>query len=250
MFERGELEAAERLSAPDLLWILDEPAWRPHLHRRAMPNAFGSRMNVRKKPFDDRRVRVALNYALDKHHVQKLLAGTAIPAHGVLAPGLAGRDDAIAPYPHDPAKARALLAEAGYPDGFDVDYLTTNDDDAQKLAASLQGDLGDVGVRVHVAITTQEAWATAIGKPDGPAFSLATWTADFPDPSNFIDALFASRMIADADSTNSAFYASPELDALLDRARGETDDVARAALYRRAERIVFDDAPWLFGYHQ
>ena len=62
-----------------------------------------------KNPLRDRRVRQALNYALDKSHSVKLLAGAAIPAHGLLIPGVPGRDDALAPYPHDPAKARALL---------------------------------------------------------------------------------------------------------------------------------------------
>ena len=245
MFERGELDAAERMSAPDYLWLVGRADWQPYLHRRALMNAFGSRMDVTRPPFTDRRVRQALNYALDKDHTAKLLVGTAAPAHGVLPPGLAGRDDALAPYPHDPARARALLAAAGYPDGFDIDYIIMNDDEAEKLAVSLQTDLARVGVRVHISEVTFAVYETAIASPDGPAFSKATWLADFPDPSSFFDPLFHS-----GSSNANTHYANPELDALLDRARSERDATARAELYRRAEHIVYDDAPWIFDYHQ
>ncbi len=250
MFERGELDSAEHLSAPDYLWVLDQPAWAPFVERRAGMNAFGSRMNVTKPPFDDRRVRQALNYAVDKDHTLKLLNGAAVASHGILPPGMFGRDDTLAPYPHDPAKARALLAQAGYPNGFDTDYVVMNDDEAERLATSLQGDLAEVGVRVHLSVVDFATYGTLIGQREGPPFSKATWTADFADPVNFLDAAFSTAMISDESSGNSSFYSNPELDALLDRARAEPDRVKRAAMYHRAERILYDDAPWIWEYHQ
>jgi ABC-type transport system substrate-binding protein len=249
-FERGELDALDHLNAPDLQWIAVQPAWRPYIASHAALMAFGSRMNVRVPPFDDRRVRQALNLALDKSHVAKLLAGAAVPSHGILPPGLPGRDDALAPYPHDPARARRLLADAGYPNGFAVEYATFDDDEAIKLAQSLQRDLADVGVRVRITTLTYATWLVASQSPTGPAFSITNWGADYADATTFLDPRFHSRSIADAASQNDSFYANAELDALLDRARAEPDAGARAALYRRAERILFDDAPWLWGYHQ
>ena len=114
MFERGELDAAERLSSPDYQWIMGRADWAPYVQHRPVMNAYGSRMNVTQPPFDDRRVRQALNYAVNKEHEIELLDDAAVISHGILPPGTFGRDDALAPYPHDPAKARALLAEAGY----------------------------------------------------------------------------------------------------------------------------------------
>jgi ABC-type transport system substrate-binding protein len=250
MFERGELDAAERMSAPDRLWLEQQPAWAPYVHKRALLNAFGSRMNTRVAPFDDRRVRQALNHAIDKRHVAKLLGGTAEPAHGVLAPGAFGRDDTLEPYPYDPDRARRLLAEAGYPDGFDVEYVTFPDEDADKLAVLLQSSLAKIGVRMKISQVTFSVWATIALRADGPPFSIATWVGDSPDPTSLLDPLFHSRNIADEGSTNYAFYESPELDALLDAARGEPDVARRAELYRRAERILYEDAPWIWGYHQ
>ena len=250
MFERGELDTAEKLAAPDQLWLDTQAAWQPYVHRVTMMSAYGSRMNVNKKPFDDRRVRQALNYALDKQHTVKLLGGGAVASHGMLIPGMPGRDEALAPYPHDPAKARALLAEAGYPNGFSIDYAIMADEEAERLATSLQADLADVGVRVRITRMSLPTFASAIGKPDGPAFSKDTWIGDFPDPTSFLDSKFHSRSITAENSANNSFYANAELDALLDAARGEPDAAKRAALYRRAERILYDDAPWIWDYHQ
>jgi len=250
MFERGELETAERLSAPDYLWITQQRAWAPYVHTQAVMNVFGSRMNVRVKPFDDRRVRQALNYALDRRSISKLLNGTAVPAHGMLAPGAFGRDDSLAPYPYDPEKARALLREAGYPAGFSVQYVTLANEEAEKLAASLQHDLAKIGVRIEISLMSGPTYETAVRKPDGPAFSFTSWLADFPDPTSSLDPRFHSRGIADENASNDSFYNNPELDQLLDAARAEPDATKRAAMYRRAERILYDDAPWIWGYHQ
>ncbi len=250
MFQRGEIDTCDKLAAPDLVSLREQPGWQPYVFQRAIMNALGVRMNVRKKPFDDRRVRQALNYAVDKDHLVKLLHGAAVAAHGVLAPGMFGRDDALAPYPHDPGKARALLAEAGYGSGFDVEYVTQDDFEAVTIGESLQADLAEVGVRVKVTQLEFATFGTAVGKADGPPFSLWSWSGDYPDPTNYFDVMFHSRMIADENSNNNSFYSNPELDALLDRARGETDPATRAAMYHHVERILYDDAPWIWGYHQ
>lgn len=250
MFERAELDAAEKLAAPDYLFVVGDPRWQPYLHRTVGMNAFGSRMNVRRKPFDDRRVRQALNYALDKQHTARLLNGTTVAAHGILPPGMLGRDPDLPPYPHDVARARALLAEAGYPGGIDVEYMTTNDEETEKVAGSLQSDLAAAGVRVHLTVASWTAWQASSGMEAGAAFSFTSWTADYPDPSNFLDPRFHSRSIRPSGSLNDSFYANPELDRLLDAARAELDPVVRDQLYRRAERILYDDAPWIWDYHR
>ena len=249
MFERGELDTVEKLAAPDLLFVMSEPAWQPYVHRSIAMNAFGARMNVQRKPFDDRRVRQAFNYALSKEHTARLLNGSTVASHGILPPGMLGRDPDLAPYPHDVAKARALLAAAGYPRGFDAEYVTLADEEAEKVAASLQSDLAEVGVRIHISVMAWATYSAAIGKPNGPAFSYVSWLADYPDSSNFFDVNFASRSIKDEGSSNTSFYANPALDSVLDQARRELDSARRAALYRRAEHILYDDAPWIWSYH-
>ena len=249
-FEAGELDLVDRPSSADFVWIAGRADWKPYVMAGAQMNVYGERMNVRRPPFDDVRVRRALNYALDKDHTVKLTNGRAVPSHGLLPPGMFGRDDTLAPYPHDPARARALLADAGYPDGFAIEYVTLKDEQTEKQAQSLQSDLAEVGVRVTIRLMTFATYLSAIGRPDGPPFSFGSWLMDYPDPSNFMDTRFHSRMIALENSNNDAFYANPRLDELLDRARAEVDPAARAAMYREAERILYDDAPWIWNYHQ
>jgi ABC-type transport system substrate-binding protein len=250
MFERGDLDLVERLAAPDALWLESQAAWRPYVKSRSLLNAYGSRMDTTVAPFADVRVRRALNYAVHKGHIEKLLAGTATASHGILPPGALGRDDTLPPYPYDPAKARALLAEAGYPDGFATTYYTFADDEASKLALSLQHDLAQVGVRVRLVVESQNTLYTDIGVRAGPTpFSWIGWIADSADPASLFDP-FASSSIDDHHSTDNTFYSNPALDALLAAARAETDRDRRAALFRRADQILHDDAPWIWGYHQ
>jgi len=247
LFERGELDTAENLAAPDLFYVLGAPAWQPYVYRVPTMNTFGSRMNVRVKPFNDRRVRQALNYALDKRHTARLLSGTTTAAHGILPPAMLGYAPDLAPYPHDVAKARALLAEAGYPDGFVAEYFTQSDEETEKVATSLQSDLAEVGVRLELRTSSPAAFETAIARPDGPPFSYISWGADFPDPSNFLEPNFRGSPHGEK---NNSFYANPELDQLLEAARRSPDPAARAALYRRAEHILYEDVPWIWDYHR
>ncbi|MEZ4358543.1 MAG: ABC transporter substrate-binding protein [Kofleriaceae bacterium] len=250
MFERGELDVCYQPSSPDYLWLRAQPAWTPLIRRVDLMNVFGERINVTRPPFSDVRVRRALNYAVNKDHLVRLLHGTATPSHGVLPPGMFGRDPTLAPYPHDPARARALLAEAGYPHGFEVEYVTLAGDEPRRLAGSLQADLAEVGVRLKVRALSFTAYQDAVGAPDGPALSYTSWLQDYPDPSSFIDTRFHSRMIADHGSMNDSFYRRPDVDALIDEARAELDPAKRAAQYRALERRLYDDAPWIWEYHR
>lgn len=245
-FLRGELDVIDRLPAPAWLALRDRPAWRPHIRIAPQLSTFGARFDVRRPPFDDVRVRRALNLALDRAQQLRALHGLAVPAHGILPPGLLGRDDTLAPPPHDPARARALLAEAGYPDGLALTYVTVKEEYAERLAQLLQADLAAAGVRVTIEVLPFATFLAATGAPDGPAFSYTSWLMDYPDPSNFLDVRFHSRAIG---VTNDSGYANPALDRLLDEARALADPAARAARYRAAERLLADDAPWIWGYH-
>jgi ABC-type transport system substrate-binding protein len=247
LFERGELESVTQFGPFDSWFGAAAADWAPYRQRAPGMNVFGSRMDVSTPPFSDVRVRRALNHALDKAHTARLLYGTTTPSHGALPPGMLGYDPALGPYPHDVDLARRLLAEAGYPHGLDLEYLTYSDSEAERVAASLQSDLAEAGVRIRITVRSMATYQALIARPGGSAFSYISWGADFPDPINFLDAKFHSRA---GRRTNDSAYANPELDAVLDAARRELDVGQRAALYRRAERILYDDAPWIWDYHR
>ncbi len=206
-------------------------------------------MNMDKKPFDDVRVRRAINHAVDKQAlVDNFYEGLAMPAKNPIPPTLWSYNDTIAGYGYDPAKARALLAEAGYADGFETElwampvprpYMPQ----PGKIAEAIQADLEKVGI--HARIVSWE-WGTYLDKVfDGQhQMALLGWTGDNGDPDNFLYVLLDSTA-AIKPAQNISFYRSGELHDALVAARRSTDRDVRTRLYAQAQEIVHRDAPWV-----
>jgi ABC-type transport system substrate-binding protein len=197
-------------------------------------------------PLDDRRVRQALNYAVNKDDVVALLNGRGVPAKGIVPPGMPGYPSGVTGYPYDPGRARALLREAGQGAGFTTELWTQGSDLDLKIAQLVQRELADVGVTMDIKQVAWSSFLEAIRQPKTvPLFDLG-WSADFADPSNFLDVLFHSGRW---DANNHSFYANPAFDRLIDRARTLPDADARNRIYAEAERLLVDDAPVILLYH-
>ncbi|MEK4533270.1 ABC transporter substrate-binding protein [Solibacillus sp. FSL K6-1554] len=197
-------------------------------------------------PFDNKLVRQAVNYAIDKQAiVDAFFEGRAEVAANPMPSSISGYNDAISPYPYDPEKAKSLLAEAGY-DGKEIElwampvprpYMP----DGAKVAEVIQKNLEDVGIPSK--IVTFE-WATYLEKAkngEADAFMLG-WTGDNGDADNFIYTLLDKDNIG---SNNYAFYSNEEVHELLIQAQSETDENVRNELYKKAQEIIHDDAPWV-----
>lgn len=197
-------------------------------------------------PFDNKLVRQAVNYAINKQAiVDAFFEGRAEVAANPMPPSISGYNDAISPYPYDPEKAKALLAEAGY-DGKEIElwampvprpYMP----DGAKVAEVIQKNLEDVGIPSK--IVTFE-WATYLDKAkdgEADAFMLG-WTGDNGDADNFIYTLLDKDNIG---SNNYAYYSNDEVHDLLIKAQSETDENVRNDLYKKAQEIIHEDAPWV-----
>jgi peptide/nickel transport system substrate-binding protein/oligopeptide transport system substrate-binding protein len=201
--------------------------------------------NARVKPFDDRRVRQAFNYAVDKEAiVREITKMGSLPASGALPPGMPGHDPDLPGYTYNPAKARQLMAEAGYPNGvgFPVVQLWTVSK-AESTKAELtayQRYLAELGVKVDIHFATEwTRYTEMLRRGELPMFRYA-WYADLPDPDNFLFPLLHS-----SSPVNYGAYGNPRVDELLEQARKQLDYAQRIALYREVQRIVMDDAPWI-----
>jgi len=199
-------------------------------------------LNTTKKPFDDPRVRRAANMAIDKKLIiDRVLLGTAVPLNGVMSPDAFGFNASLPEYKFDPAAAKALLAEAGYPNGFDVTLDT--DGAFKEIAEAVASMLQKVGIRATVTpgegSTLRARWAPK-GERQGDMF-FTSWGNGSLDPADIFVPTLRS-----GDRGNTAFYANPEVDRLLDAGNTELDQAKRAALYEKAQAIVHDDAPWIF----
>jgi peptide/nickel transport system substrate-binding protein/oligopeptide transport system substrate-binding protein len=201
--------------------------------------------NTQVKPFDDKRVRQAFNYAVNTEAiVREITKMGSLPAKGVLPPGMPGHDPDLRGYYYNPAKAKQLLAEAGYPNGvgFPVVQLWTvsKAESTKAELAAYQQYLAELGVKVDVHFVDEWARYTEMLRRGELQMFRYAWYADFPDPDNFFFPLLHS-----AGQPNNLFYRNPRLDQLLEKARAEADYAQRVKLYREAERVVMEDAPWI-----
>ncbi len=218
---------------------------------QAGPHLWFLILNAKEGPFADKLVRQAANYAINKEAiVNDVLEGTADVAAGPIPPAFAwAYDESLDPYPYDPEKAKALLAEAGVAEGTEVVFYVTEGGsgmlDPVPMGTAIQADLNAVGL--DVKIETYE-WNTFLGEVnpglEGKAdMAEMAWMTNDPDTLPFL----ALRTAAWPDAGfNSGYYSNPEVDALLEQARVATSQDERAELYREMQRIVHDDAPWVF----
>jgi oligopeptide transport system substrate-binding protein len=205
--------------------------------------------NTQLKPFDDKRVRQAFNYAVDREAiVQSIAKMGSITAAGALPPGMAGHDPNLEGYHYSLDRAKSLLAEAGYPNGTGFPAVSlwsvSKADSAKAELAAYQRYLADLGLRVDIHVAPDwPVYRDMLEQGKLPMFRLA-WYADIPDPHNFLWPLLHST-----SPTNRTFYRNPKVDQLLSDASKELNDTQRVVMYREVERIVMEDAPWIAPHY-
>jgi len=210
-------------------------------------------INNTKKPLDDKRVRQALNYAVNKEAiVRDVLKGTGAISRGPVLPGTWGADPSLAAYPYDPARAKKLLADAGYPNGFSTTMWVPESGSGMQspvaMAIVMQSNLRAVGVNVTLQTMEWGAYIAKLRTREQELFALS-WAAGSEDPDMVMYPLFHSSQWS-PNGPNRALYKNEKFDALLTEARQVTDQAKRAALYREAQKILVEDAPWVFVDHE
>jgi len=207
------------------------------------------RFNVERVPFTDARVRRAIAHAIDPSIiVERLLEGCVRPAQGIVPPVLAGWTATARRLPLDRERAKALLAEAGFPGGRGLGAIAYNfntNDANQRIAEVLQAQLKEIGVPLELR---RLDWAAHIKVVDdgGAGFFRQGWIADYPDPENFLTVLFHSRNAGAPGNTSR--YRNPAVDRLLDEADAMAPGAPRMKRYQEAEQIILDDAVWVSLY--
>lgn len=197
------------------------------------------------EPFDDVLVRKAVAHAIDKQAiVEAFYAGLGTPATQFLPPSLWGRAEDIEPYGYDPERAKELLAEAGFPDGFETElwYMPVSRPyypGPQDIATAMAAYLADVGIQAELKTVD---WGTYLDQYDDgeyPMYMLG-WSADYADPDNFLYTFFGPGSAPDQLGWN-----NQEVFDLLNQARAATTQEARAELYAQAAKIIHEEAPSL-----
>lgn len=210
-------------------------------------------LDTKLAPLDDVRVRQAINYATDREAlVRALLLGYATPANSPLGPVTFGYDPTCPVYAHDVAKAKALLKEAGHPDGISI-AIAVQEPQAN-IAQALQGMWADAGIKLDVrrmegGVWTQAAFASPEKKAqEGTHCVLASWSSGTFDADLQLRPLYYTAS-APPGGANLGFYSNPALDALIDKAGASADPAERKTLYAQAQRTIQADAPHVLLYY-
>lgn len=260
--QNGQLDLAQPdLTIPSAQYIKlsSDPNWKGRLLKQPNVDIWYLAMNVNMKPFDNKLVREAFNYVVNKANQVKILNGRGVINNGIQAPPMPGYVQNYNPLGLDAngqniSKAKQLLQQAGYGPSNpfppqDLVY-TKASADSDRLAAAVQQDFKAVGVTLNLKGLAFNAFLDVTGKPNTTALSYNGWIQDFPDPSDFIDPILScSAANVTANGGNVAFYCNKSADAIADKARGDTNSSERLSLYRQFQDIVVtQDFPWVPMY--
>ncbi len=234
-------------SAADVSAIQADPQLTKELIKYTELGAYYLQYNTTKKPFDNVKLRQALGYAVDRQTlVDKVLAGQGEPATSLIPPGMPGHVDGIGPT-YDVNKAKALLAEAGFPDGKGLPQnipASFNNLSVWPLVMQfVQAQLQTIGVSIQLDPRESKTYFNSMRQDASPIFRSG-WSSDYPDPDDWYRVIFTTGA-----SQNYGKWSNPQYDELVKQAAVEPDQTKRLALYRQAADIMVNDPPASWWYY-
>jgi dipeptide transport system substrate-binding protein len=209
--------------------------------------------NTQKKPFTDVRVRQAINMAIDKKAIlEAIYQGAGQVAKNLIPPTMWSYDNAIKDWPLDPAKAKELLAQAGYPNGFATTLWAMPvsrpyNPDARRMAEMIQADLAKIGVKASIVSYEWGEYLKRVrnGEHD---MALLGWTGDNGDPDNFFVPL-AGCDAARPGGGSASKWCNKDFESLVQQAAATSDHAGRVKLYEQAQVVMHEQAPFVFIAH-
>ncbi|MEC0227441.1 glutathione ABC transporter substrate-binding protein [Paenibacillus alba] len=239
MVESGEVQISDQLPVTELDRVKNSTSMT--LARTEGLGVEYIGFNVKKKPFDDVRVRQAFSYAIEKDSIIKgVYNGVGSKAISALSPKMIGFNPKLGEYDYNINKAKELLAEAGFPNGFKTSIVTDDRKERINLAEVIQSQLKGIGIDLEIKVMEYGAYLDVTGKGEHSMFiggwGNATGDADYNQYNVFHSSSHGSK-------GNLAFYTNPEVDKLIEEGRREKDVEKRKAIYAKAQEIEMKDSP-------
>jgi len=245
--EKGEIDMAFGIQPSDIPALEKNPNIKAASIEGLVIEWLG--MNLRREPFNNKLFRKAINYAVNYDYIlNNVLKGTATRLYGPLPPKIWGYDEEVETYAYkyDPEKAKELLAKAGYPNGEglrELELIISTEERAERgeVAAVIQDNLRQIGVKVKI---TNLDWSTFLDRLFAGDFDMymVDWFPDYVDPDDWIYPLFSSEGLG-LDG-----FKNETVDELTMEARMISDMNERVEIYKQLQRIIVDEAPWIFLY--
>jgi peptide/nickel transport system substrate-binding protein len=241
----GELDIATLVPYNQLEIFRNDPAYTVHPENVARIDI--ASINTTRPPFDDKTLRQAMNYAVNKESIiQNVLFDNGEMATSFL-PKMPGRDLDSPGYPYDPEKAKALVAESAGKDGFEADYnVTAGDAVGTQVAQLVAADLAQIGGKINVVPIDGNTLLERLFTTFDFDIMASYYTTDIIDP----DELASFAVLGEGGSgAMGSQYNNPEVNALILQAQSETDPEKRQELYNQIQAMHLDDAPFIFLYY-
>ena len=254
--QRGEVDiAGDGIPPAKFLEVMHDPKTKNNVVVGEQLQTGYVTLNATEKPFDNVKVRRAVNMAINKRRIIQIINGRATPAKEPLPPLMPGYDKSIKGYKYDPEGAKKLLADAGYPNGFKTELYVYNTDPNPRIAQAIQQDLSQIGIKAAIKSLDQANVIAAGGSKQGVPMIWSggmAWIADYPDPSDFYWPILSCSG-ATPGGWNWAKYCNKQLDAegkkadaIVDPAKQDERNKMWGDIYAQ----VVKDAPWVPIFHE
>lgn len=248
--QKGECHAAPYPNPADLETLKKDP--NINVMTKAGLNVGYLHFNTQKKPFDNPKVRQALNYAINKEAIiQSVYQGSGEKAKNPIPPTMWSYNDDVKDYDYNPEKAKALLKEAGFENGFETDLWAMPvsrpyNPNARRMAELVQEDWKKVGVNVKIVSYEWGEYLKRMREGDHTT-GMMGWNGDNGDPDNFLNTLLSCSAVK--QGSNYAKWCHKEFDKIVTDAVQTTDKAKRIELYKQAQVVFKEQAPWVTIAH-
>lgn len=245
-FKKGNIDIMR--DVPDRLVVDARKLLGKNMLEAPQPGTYYFGFNMGKEPFkSNKKLRHAINYAVDRERINELvLEGLFFPAKGILPPAMPGYNKNLKGYEYNPEKAKQLMKEAGYPNGFETTLQVNQNVRHKAVAEAIQAQVSELGIKMNVKIVDWGVHLDSVQRGEYDMYRMG-WVVDYLDPDNFLYVNLHSSNFG--QKGNYSFYKNAEADKLMADARAETDPKKRAEIYQKAEQLIVEDAPWLFLFY-
>lgn len=256
-FEDGKLDYMREFNEADSMLYRSAKSWHGMGAWEPSMLTAGIFMNCQMKPFDNVHMRRAVAFAINRKQVASVRPGHVQPQYKVVpnsivpeSPGYPGQhydyqraleEMRLAGYPYDPKTGKG-----GYP--HTIEYQAVLNAFSAQSAQIYQQQLARIGIKIEIQVVGYPTYLAKVGRAHTVRMGVVGWNADYPDPSDFFEPILSTSAIQPENSQNQAFFSNKALDQLLVKARDSRDKKARLDMYRHAEQIVANQAPWATVY--
>jgi peptide/nickel transport system substrate-binding protein len=242
--EQNNTQWMQALLPPDLRQPTISKYEGTQLRQETIPNIYYFWMNMRRPPFDDLKVRQAVNYAVSGEALERIYAGQMNAVQQVLPEGIPGHKP-YELYPYDLAKAKEMIAEAN-PSDRDITVWTDAEPTQEEAGAYYQDQLKKLGFNTQLKIINPDDYFTVIGNQSTPDLDTGwvSWLQDYPHPNDFFQPLLAGESILQTNNGNFANIDDPKLNAKITRLGEEQLGPKQEAEYAEMDREYMEQAPW------